>query len=172
MSVYRAVQAAGLLAGLLAAGCSATAGPEQTALTAGQPPAAVSGTYQLNDEEKALDCKKLTGRMQVRILQARDYDPRTAPSAVAQSFQKAAVMAGGSASQGADTDADNARDRAQLEAYNQRLAAMNCKTFNLDDELRPKAVTATPTPVGKSKDGVTVTVPLDKIGGGSTTKSK
>ena len=129
----------------------------------------------MNDEEKALDCKKLTGRMQVRILQARDYEVRNQTTAASQAVQKAAVMAGSSATQGLDPSADHAKDRAQIEAYNQRLAELKCKTFNLDDELRPKAVTSTPTPVAKTKDGKAapatpdeahsnVTIPIDKVG--------
>ena len=168
--------AAYLVVGLAAAGCSGTTDPQDAALGPnGQAVATAPAVYTLNDEERALDCKKLTGRMQVRILQTRDYEVRNQTSAASQAVQKAVVIAGSSATQGLDPSADHARDRAQIEAYNQRLAELKCKTFNLDDELRPKAVTSTPTPVAKTKDGKTaspapddahsnVTIPIDKVG--------
>ena len=147
-----------------ASACSGSVQTGSTALATVQPAAA---GYVLNEEEKALNCKKLIGRMQVRILQIRDYEAKNSPSAVSQSLQSAAVMVGSGATYGLNTSADHARDRAQLAAYNQRLGELNCKTFNLDDELRPKAVTATPTPVAKTTaDGTqtTVTVPISQIG--------
>ena len=172
MTVYRAERAAGLLVCLLVAACSQTAEPGPTALNAEQVPPAASAPYQLNAEEKALDCKKLTGRMQVRILQVRDYNSNSGTSAVAQAMKKAVVATQSSGGSATDSREDYARDRAQLEAYNQQLAAMKCKTFNLEDELRPKPVTATPIPIAKTKDGVTITVPVDKVGSSSAVKSQ
>lgn len=166
--------ATGLLAAALASGCS---GPGEAPVDAALVPADnATVPYELNDEEKALDCKKLTGRMQVRILQVRDFEARNNPSLLSHALQKAVVTAGSSATSGLDPGADHARDRAQLEAYNQRLAALNCKTFNLDDELQHKAVTATPTPVGKSKQASEaphsdVTVPVDQVGAKTAAKT-
>lgn len=164
-----------LLVCMALTGCSGTVQPETTALAPGQT-AATLAAYTLNAEEQALDCKKLTGRMQVRILQVRDYEAHNTPSSASHVIQSAVVMAGSGATRGLNPSADHARDRAQLDAYNQRLAALNCKTFNLDDELRPKAITATPTPVAKPKDGSvtaqasgeqqsSVTIPVSQIGG-------
>lgn len=163
-------RAALMLAGVLAGGCSAAPPPESATLAAGQSPSSTAG-YQLTEEEKALDCKKLTGRMQVRILQARDFSTQQKTSAASQVLQQAVVATGGTAKHGMDPNADHASDRAQLEAYNQRLAALNCKTFNLEEDLKPKAVNETPRPVDKSASGATtadgranVTIPIDKIG--------
>lgn len=181
MASKSALYTAILVVGLAAAGCAGTTDPQAADLGPnalgpnGQAAAAAPAVYALNDEERALDCKKLTGRMQVRILQARDYEVRNQTSAASQALQKAVVMAGSNATQGLNPSADHAKDRAQIEAYNQRLAELKCKTFNLDDELRPKAVTSTPTAVAKSKDGKTappapddarsnVTIPIDKVG--------
>jgi hypothetical protein len=47
---------------------------------------------------------------------------------------------------GGDPTGQMRKDRAQLEAYNRRLAEKGCKSFNLDAELQPKPVTVTPTP--------------------------
>jgi len=160
---------------LAAAACSGTTEPATTALAPGQASAA-PGTYQLNAEETALDCKKLTGRMQVRILQSRDALVRQNSTSISQTMQQAAATVGANSTPGADPKADFARDRAQLEAYNQRLAALNCKTFNLDDELQPKAITATPRPVDKAAPGpaggASVTVPIDQVGANTTVKKK
>jgi hypothetical protein len=38
-----------------------------------------------------------------------------------------------------------------LEAYNTQLAAKGCATFNLEAELQPQPIGATPTPVAKAK---------------------
>jgi hypothetical protein len=110
-----------------------------------------SGQYTLGPDELALDCKKLTGRMQVRILQIRDHNERSVGTGVARAAQQVAQPVFGGATYGARPDADVARDRAVLEAYNRQLAAKNCKTFDLDAELRPKPVRETPTPTAKTK---------------------
>lgn len=141
----RGRDAAALAMGLLlsAAGCASTA-PESTT-----PQAATNGAYQLTPDEKQLDCKKLTGRMQVRILQERDYVERRPTSAVAQTMQQTSASVFGGASRGASPADDHARARAELEAYNAQLAAKGCRTFDLATELQPKPITVTPTPVQK-----------------------
>jgi hypothetical protein len=52
----------------------------------------------------------------------------------------------GGSPHGIDPDAEYRRDRALLEAYNRQLSAKRCKTFDLEAELTPKPVRATPTP--------------------------
>jgi hypothetical protein len=167
--------AACMLAVLITGGCSATPSPESATLAAGQTPSGAAGgtagAYQLTAEETALDCKKLTGRMQVRILQARDYQNQPKTTAASQVMQQAVSTAGGGVTHGMDPAGDHAKDRAQLDAYNQRLASLNCKTFNLDEDLKPKATNETPRPFDKSAGGTTtadgrsnVTIPIDKIG--------
>ncbi len=84
--------------------------------------------------------------MQVRILQIRDYNAGAQTTITARALQSGSTSVLGGGKTGTNPASEYARDRAQLEAYNQRLAALNCKTFNLDDELRPKPVKATPTP--------------------------
>jgi hypothetical protein len=149
----------GAISAISLAGCANSTESESAAIAPGQapvPPAvAPVPPYQLTPEELALNCKKLTGRMQVRILQVRDFETRKQASQAAQITQKAATAVGGSAQQAVDPETQNARDRAQLEAYNKQLAAKNCKTFNLEEELKPKPVTATPTPVAKPAKSAT-----------------
>jgi hypothetical protein len=102
--------------------------------------------YVLSAQELALSCRKLTGRMQVRILQIRDYEQRARPSPASGLAQQAATSLYGGSRRGIDPDAEYRRDHAMLEAYNRRLAEKKCKTFDLAAELRPKSVRETPTP--------------------------
>lgn len=98
-----------------------------------------SGSYQLSADELALDCKKLTGRTAVRIVQIRDFQTRTQATALARGVQTAWMPANGGKGAGSDPDGRYAHDRAQLEAYNQRLAEKNCPNFDLTAELNPAA---------------------------------
>jgi hypothetical protein len=103
--------------------------------------------YQMTPAELALDCKKLTGKMQLRILMIRDQNERLNPSKTAQVTQKIMAPVFGGSSYGSNVADDAKRDRAWLEAYNAQLATKNCPTYNLDEELQPRSVRDTPTPV-------------------------
>ncbi len=107
------------------------------------------GVYHLSAEEEGFDCKDLTGLMQVRILDVRDYEARrrVTPGTVLQST----LSFFGVAPASGDLDARYTADRARLEAYNQRLAAKKCPAFDLAQELKPRDVTETPTPLAKPK---------------------
>lgn len=102
--------------------------------------------YTLSAEEKALDCRRLTGRIQVRLLAMRGEEYKVQPSAAAQSMRSAT-----SAALGTDTAknaaARTASDRPVLEAYNARLIELSCPSFDLGKELeaRPSAPTPYPT---------------------------
>jgi hypothetical protein len=137
-------------------GCASAPGPGPVAATA-EPPAAqksasasTTGGYTLTDEERALDCRKLTGRMQVRILQIRDYSERPGSTGISHAMQTVTTSVLGGTKEGTDPDGRYARDRAVLEAYNNQLAAKGCPTFNLVAELKPKSVMETPSPVAKN----------------------
>lgn len=109
------------------------------------------GVYRMSAEEEGYDCKKLTGRMQVRILDIRDYEERRQSTGLSQGLQSMAATLFGANPAGADLDGRYKADRAMLETYNGQLAAKNCRTFDLDAELRPKPVIETPTPAARSK---------------------
>lgn len=130
----------------VAAGCAGPGGGSTAALAPGSLPGSAAG-YQLTEEERGLDCKKLTGRMQVRILQVRDFEARERTSFVARGLQTATTSVLGGSKEGADPDGQYQRSRAQLAAYNQLLASKGCRTFDLESELKPKPITETPTPV-------------------------
>jgi hypothetical protein len=101
----------------------------------------------LTADELKLDCKKITGKMQVRILQVRDQRERTLTSSVAQTMQRTVVPVLGGSPHGANPGDDFKRDRAWLEAFNARLTEKNCAAYNLDTELQPRSVRDTPKPV-------------------------
>jgi len=117
--------------------------PAPTAdMTTGTVPAA---GYQLSEEELKYDCRKLTGLIQIRILQMRGYDANKKASTAARNMQAVATPIFGGTREGLDPDGQHHKDLAMLEAYNQRLASKNCKTFNLQAELAAKDDT-TPVP--------------------------
>ena len=93
------------------------------------------GRYEMSDTEKGLDCKRLTGSMQIAIARMKDGHGRDEPSATSSTIQSwLPSMFGGSAA-GADRDADYARERAKLEAYNRHLASKYCRTVDIEAEL-------------------------------------
>ncbi len=87
--------------------------------------------------------------MQVRILQVRDYRERDKTTLVSRGMQVATSSVIGGSQEGVYVDSRYEKDRAVLEAYNRQLAAKNCKTFDLDAELKPQPIAHTPTPVAK-----------------------
>ena len=140
-------------AAVLLAGCAAT--PDVAAYSvAGESPVMVSTAttnttsdaaapaYVLSEEEKSVDCKRLTGRMKIRIMQLRDEASRVRTTELSRSLQSATSQFGGS-SAGTDPDADHRRDMGMLEAYNGQLAAKGCKTLELSTELKPASTAAT-----------------------------
>lgn len=92
--------------------------------------------YELTKEEKALDCRRLTGRMKVRISVMRSQADRPKASAAASTAQLVAKPILGGTSASADLDADYRSDRAKLEAYNRRLVELKCPTVDIDAELK------------------------------------
>jgi len=150
--------AAGGMALLLAA-CSAQTEPVHVEPVAAQPavPRDAAGIrpapagYTLTAEEAKLDCPRITGRMRVKIanMQAAVAAPGT--SLASRTMQGAAAPIMGFSARGADPAADLARERAQLEAFNKRLAEKKCKTLDLDAELRGEAAGATSAKNSKAK---------------------
>lgn len=107
--------------------------------------------YQLSAAELELDCKKLTGRMAVRIVQVRDFQTRRQTTSLSRDMQAATKPVFGGSTEGLDPDGRYARDRGMLEAYNRRLEEKNCANFDLDAELSPNATEPPRTrPVNKS----------------------
>ena len=91
------------------------------------------GRYEMSATEKAMDCKRLTGSIQIGITRLKDPSGRQEPSSVASAAQKVTspVWSG----KGMDRQAVSSRERAKLEAYNNELAAKGCKTVDIEAEL-------------------------------------
>jgi len=120
-------------------GCASAPTPGGAGLTK-------NGEYALSADESSLDCNRITGRMQVRILQIRDHGVKTRTSQLSRSLQGVVTPLYGGTKRGLDPDGQYARDVARLHAYNKKLAAQGCKTFDLEEELQPKDVSHTPMP--------------------------
>lgn len=125
---------------LLLAACAT--GTQTASVPAVAPPPDSQGDvpasgYVLTADEQALDCKQLTGRMQVRILQLRSFEGGQRSTAVSRIAQTGATMVFGGSDYGTDPDKRRQRDLAVLEAYNKQLAVKKCRTFDLEAELKP-----------------------------------
>jgi hypothetical protein len=94
-----------------------------------------SGVYQMSEQEKATDCKRIAGSMMVTISRLKHRDSEVAGSALTTTANKAIVPFLGGSGKGLDRDAEYVRDRARLTAYNQHLAAKGCATVDIEAEL-------------------------------------
>jgi len=135
-----------LIGAMIALGGCASAG----SLSSGTVPEAPlstgsTGGYALSASEKELSCKQLAGRMQVRILEIRDYNARMQSSGFSNLVQTAVSSTIGGPTRGTNPSGAYARDVAMLEAYNAELARKGCKSYDLAAELQPKDVRETPT---------------------------
>jgi hypothetical protein len=147
-----------LLMAALACGCAGAPAEPPPLLVAdapvAKPPltndAAAFSDYQLSEDEKKFDCKRLTGKMQVRILQMRGYDTRAKASSMARTTQAVATPIFGGTKEGLDPDGQYRKDRAMLEAYNRQLADKKCKTFDIEAELN-RTDGGTPEPIPSKK---------------------
>lgn len=146
------ILAAGSLAGCAANTMSATSslapasGPDAPAVLS-------KVNYELTADEKALECKQLTGRMQIRILEIRDYNERNRTTLASRTLQSGSTAVFGGPKAGIDPDGTYAKDRATLEAYNAQLSSKGCKTYDLESELQPQDVRVTPTATIKPVSG-------------------
>ena len=93
------------------------------------------GRYVPSAEERLLDCRKITGSMQVMIERQRVASDRKAPSAAASALQSTTAPLLKQSTAGADLGAEIARERSRLVAYNGLLAEKKCKTLDIDAEL-------------------------------------
>ncbi len=105
-----------------------------------------AGRYLLTEQEQALDCKKLTGSIAIKIVQMREAGSRSPPSATSKAIQDAVKPVAKGGTYGADIAQDQVHDRARLVALNAQLGAKKCPTYDLDAELRP-GNTERPRPV-------------------------
>ncbi|MBO0740335.1 MAG: hypothetical protein J2P51_02770 [Hyphomicrobiaceae bacterium] len=93
------------------------------------------GRYEMSAAEKAMDCKRLTGSIEITISRLKDPLVRQQPSAVSSAAQSLSTPLYGGSNKGGDRQAIYARERAKVEAYNAELAARGCKTVDIEGEL-------------------------------------
>jgi hypothetical protein len=142
-----------LFSGAALAGCASGSGSAPPSLIADSAPASAAPAtgYQLSPQELGYSCKKLTGVMQVRIVQVRRYDASTNGSMAARGVQSVATPIFGGTTVGIDPVGQHQRDLAMLEAYNGQLARKNCKMFDLAAELRKTDPADMPQPTVPAK---------------------
>jgi hypothetical protein len=105
---------------------------------------AEGGEYQMSADEKAMDCRRTAGSMMITISRLKLRDSEVGTSAATVAANKAATPFLGGSAKGLDREAEYARERKKLLAYNQHLASKNCRTIDIEAELaRP------PEPAGK-----------------------
>jgi len=93
------------------------------------------GVYHMSGQEKATDCRHLRGSMLVTINRLRHKDSEVGTSTLATGANKTFAPILGGSTKGLDRDAEYARDRARLVAYNQHLASKGCATVDIEAEL-------------------------------------
>lgn len=93
------------------------------------------GRYEMSGTEKGMDCKRITGSMQITMSRLRDEFVRKEPSAASSTAQTWTSPLFGGSGMGADRQAVYARERAKLDAYNDELAAKGCKRLDIEAEL-------------------------------------
>ncbi|MFV0369731.1 MAG: hypothetical protein ACK5KM_14860 [Hyphomicrobiaceae bacterium] len=100
--------------------------------------------YVLTAAEKALDCRRMAGKMQIRILELRDGGARSFGSTAAEGLQRAVVPLFGGTNRGQSAATDAQRDLARLRAMNTELIARKCPHYDLEAELAKDKKAASP----------------------------
>lgn len=147
------------IAAVLVAGCAsgATDAGGLTIAPAAGPSGAPDTTAGVPSRDDAeLDCKKLTGRMQIRILEMRTYATTAQTSGLSRSMHAADKTVFGGTSAGIDPKGEHARDYAALELYNRQLVSQDCKSFDIQQTLAGQDTPPQPAiaPPSKSKAAV------------------
>jgi len=103
-----------------------------------------TGSVETSTQSQDDNCGHVIGRMQVRILQIRDYDPAAKTSGLSRGLQSVVTGILGGTSHGLNPDGRHAKDISKLREQNDWLASQGCKTFDLDKELQPQDIKHTP----------------------------
>lgn len=97
------------------------------------------GSFKMSETEKALDCRKLTGSMQITIARMKDQAERPPPSSFSTTMKGTLSPLIGGSTFNANPQGEVARDRAKLHAYNQALRDKGCTTMDVEAELAKPA---------------------------------
>ena len=107
-------------------------------------PVATQG-YQLSSEERDYDCKRLTGHLQIRILELRSQLTSDETSMLARSLNAVGTTAFGGSHYGLDPKSDRAQMVERMQAYNAELANKKCKSFDLAAAISSSDLPPSPT---------------------------
>lgn len=105
----------------------------------------------VSEGEPELDCKKLTGRMQIRILEMRTFATASQTSGLSRTMQAAGKSVFGGTSAGIDPKGEHARDYATLENYNRQLVSQDCRSFDIQQSIAGQDTPPQPTVAAPSK---------------------
>jgi hypothetical protein len=103
-------------------------------MTTAAGPAEAADAAPASAEDAEADCKRMAGRVQLRLLEVRSGMSPEQSSLLSRSLQSVGAALGGS-NQGLDADTPLAREVAELEASNKRLAERNCRSFDIAKAL-------------------------------------
>lgn len=101
--------------------------------------------YQPPIDDKKMNCKQLSSRVQLLILQLRGYGDRKQASGLSRGLQSAFAATVGTTATGSDPEGQHSADLKKLQEYNQRLIASGCNSYDLDYELKQTDPLASPT---------------------------
>jgi hypothetical protein len=93
-----------------------------------------------------LSCKQISGRMQIKIMELRGYSQDKQASGLSRGIQTGLAATFGNQAHGIDPQGDYEADIKQLHDYNQRLVEKNCKSYDLDVELKKSDIDGVPAP--------------------------
>src|SRR5690606_17436058 len=94
-----------------------------------------ASVQKVSQPEPATDCRKLTGRILIRIEHLKDAKARHQASLLSRTLQSVATPVFGGTSYGIDPARDARQDRETIDAYNRRLAEKGCKPVDVEAEL-------------------------------------
>jgi hypothetical protein len=93
-----------------------------------------------------LSCKQISGRMQVKIMQQREFNQEKQSSSLSRGIQSGFAATFGNVSHGVDPQGEREADLQKLREFNQRLVDKGCKSYDLDAELAKKEIDDVPAP--------------------------
>jgi hypothetical protein len=137
---FSRLAAVALAAALAAAGITTSSAPAG----AKQKQAKTGTGLQPQISDQSLNCKQLSGRVQVLLLELRGSANRKQATAVARGMQSAFAATIGTNKIGTDPQGDLAADFKKLRDYNQRLVDKGCNSYDIDAELQQTDPNETP----------------------------
>jgi len=131
-----------VMALLLSADFVQAADAKKTPRTPAEQAALTSGA--LSEADVALNCKRMAGKIKIRLLELRSGGPSRSGSAAAQGIQSALTPIFGGTKRGADTQADASSDIARLRAMTEISKSRKCPYYDVDAELAQPATARSP----------------------------